>query len=45
MPNGLIGQMFGSCVAQAGYNDAEQDSLFDLLESLAAVAKEVHSDN
>ena len=33
----------GSCVAKAGYNEAEQEVMFELLESLTATAKLVHA--
>lgn len=43
LPDGLVGQIFGKCIAKAGYSEAEQDSIFDLLESLGATAKAVHA--
>ena len=43
LPDGLVGQIFGRSIAKAGYTEAEQDSVFDLLESFAATAKTVHS--
>ncbi len=43
LPDGLVGQISGRCVAKAGYTEKEQDSVFDLLESFAATAKAVHS--
>lgn len=43
LPDGLIGQIFGRCIAVSGYSEEEQESVFDLLESFAAIAKTVHS--
>lgn len=43
LPDGLVGQIFGRCIAKAGYTEEEQDAVLDLLESLASVARAVHS--
>ncbi len=43
LPDGLVGELFGRCIVKAGYSEEEQDSVFDLLESLAVTAKAVHS--
>ena len=43
LPDHLIGGMFGRCVVGAGFNEAEQEPAFDLLEALAEIAKKVHS--
>ena len=43
LPDATIGRIFGRCVAVAGYSEAEQDPVFDLLESFAETARAVHS--
>jgi hypothetical protein len=43
LPDSLVGKILGSCVATAGYNEAEQEVMFELLESLTATAKLVHA--
>ena len=42
MPENLIGQTFGTCVARAGYREEEEGPAFDLLEFFGAIAREVH---
>ena len=43
LPDKLVGRMFGTCIARAGYSEEEQDAVFDLLESQAEVARAVHA--
>ena len=43
LPDKLVGGMFGRFIARAGYSEAEQDAVFDLLESQADVARAVHA--
>lgn len=43
LPDNVVGGTFGRCIARAGYTEEEQDSVFDLLESLADVDRAVHN--
>ncbi|MFK7955449.1 MAG: hypothetical protein AB8B96_05080 [Lysobacterales bacterium] len=43
LPDDIVGHIFGKCISKAGYSEAEQDIVFDLLETLATTAKGVHS--
>ncbi|MEM1175735.1 MAG: hypothetical protein AAGA33_07525 [Pseudomonadota bacterium] len=42
LPDAAVGRLFGRSIVKAGYSEEEQDAVFDLLESLAPVAKSVH---
>ena len=42
MPERLIAETFGKCIARAGYQEEEEGPAFDLLEFFAGVARRVH---
>jgi len=42
MPESLIGETFGKCIACAGYHEDDKGPAFDLLEFLGGVARGVH---
>lgn len=43
MPETLIGETFGKCVVRAGYREEDEGPVFDLLEFLGGIARDVHS--